>query len=143
MNTAAILAAIALVLGASNAITQAAASPAVSLAAQASSAADAADLQVLDGLRRRGADLDKPHTPVYFTRFPTEAAQKAARREFESDGFRVLRSSPAKDGKAWNLLLTRTMPLSIDNVTSASRSIATVTARFGGQYDGWEADPRK
>ncbi len=143
MSAAATLASIALALGASNAIAQAAAPPAVSLAAQASSAADAADLQVLDALSRRGADLAKPHTPVYFTRFPTEAAQKAARREFEADGFRVLKSFPAKDGKAWNLLLTRTMSLSIDNVTSASRSIAAVTARFGGQYDGWDADPRK
>jgi hypothetical protein len=142
LNAAATLASIALALGASNALAQAA-TPAVSIAAQVSSPADAADLQVLDGLRRRGADLGKPHTPVYFTRFPTEAAQKAAHKEFEADGFRVLRSSPAKDGKAWSLLLTRTMPLSIDNVANASRSIAAVTARFGGHYDGWEADPRK
>jgi hypothetical protein len=111
--------------------------------AGASSAIGTSDAAVLDGLQRQGADLGRPHTPVYAAQFPTESALKAARRDLENDGFRALRASPSKDGRTWMLLLTRTMPLTPDNVASASRSIEAIATRHGGHYNGWRAEPRK
>jgi hypothetical protein len=104
---------------------------------------DIADMQVLETLRRSGADLGKPHTPVYFTNYPTESASQAARKQLEGDGFKVVKAGRSGDGNAWILILTRTMPLSMENVRRASRSMTAAVEKNGGRYDGWEAEPRK
>ena len=119
-------------------------SPAKSAAASGHGhgADDIADMHVLETLRRAGADLGKAHTPVYFANYPTEAAMKAARKDLEAAGFTITKAGRSGDGKAWILIVTRTMPLSIDNVRHASRAMKASTDKHGGRYDGWEAEPR-
>ncbi len=120
------------------ALAKAAAAPGHGHAAE-----DISDMQVLETLRRAGADLGKAHTPVYFSNYPTEPALKAARKELEGEGFKVVKSGKSGDGKAWILILTRTMPLSIDNVRHASQAMKLAADKNSGRYDGWEAEPRK
>lgn len=103
---------------------------------------DIADMQVMETLRRAGADLGKPHTPVYFANFPSEAALTAARKDAGTAGFKVVRAGRSGDGKAWILITTRTMPLTMDNVRNASRAMKETAEKHGGRYDGWEAEPR-
>jgi hypothetical protein len=105
--------------------------------------ADMADLQTLAELRRAGADLERPQTPVYFLLFGDEADARAARRNAENEGFGVLKLMRVRDSTQWALILTRTMPLSLDNVTSASRSLQAIARKHEGRYDGWQADPRR
>jgi hypothetical protein len=106
-------------------------------------AIDARDAQSLETLRSAGADLARPQTPVYFTSFPSAAAEKRARRELEAQGFRVMKAAAVQDGQTWVLILTRTMPLSVDNVRRTSRDLEALTARHGGRYVGWDAEPRR
>lgn len=101
------------------------------------------DLQTLAALKRSGADLAKPHAPVYYLLFATEAAAKSARRAAEADGFGTLKTLQARDGQSWILILTRTMTLTVDNVASASRALAAIAAQYDGRYDGWQAQPRR
>lgn len=105
-------------------------------------AEDIADMQVLETLRRAGADLGKPHAPTYFANFPTEAALQAARKDVDAAGFKIVKAGRSGDGKAWILIATRTMPLTIDNVRNASRAMQDAAGKYGGRYDGWEAEPR-
>jgi hypothetical protein len=107
------------------------------------SMADMADLQTLADLRRAGADLSRPQTPVYFLLFGDEAGARAARRAAEAEGFGTLKLMRVRDSAHWALILTRIMPLSLDNVTSASRSLQAIAVRYDGRYDGWQADPRR
>jgi hypothetical protein len=104
---------------------------------------DTADMQVLETLRRAGADLGKPHTPVYFANFPSQSALNAARKDVDAAGFKVVRAGRSDDGKAWILITTRAMPLTVDNVRNASRAMKAAANQHGGRYDGWEAEPRK
>jgi len=112
-------------------------------AAAAHGAMELPDLQTLAALRRAGADLGKPHTPVYYLHFPDESAAKAARRAATEEGFGVIKTMPARDRQQWVLILTRTMTLSLDNVRNASASLRAIATRHGGVYDGWQAEARR
>jgi hypothetical protein len=108
-----------------------------------SPAVAANDTRTLESLRRSGADLARPQTPLYFVSFPNAGAAKAARRALEADGFLVVKAASAAQGDAFVLVLTRTMPLTGDTVRRASEQIESVTSKYGGRYGGWDAEPRR
>ena len=119
----------------------AAANPPAAPAAKGHTAADMADMQTLESLRRKGGDLGQVHDVRYFSNFPTEAAAKAARKDLLAAGFTAVRTEASAKGGPWVLILARKMPLSIENVRGATQTMNAAAAKHGGRYDGWEARP--
>jgi hypothetical protein len=116
--------------------TQAATQPAP---AKGHAAEEMADMHTLEALRRNGANLSKPHKVQYFTNFPSEAQMSAARKELLAAGFTVVRAAQAGKDQPWVLILTRTMPLSTENVRASRQTVSSAVTKHGGRYDGWEA----
>lgn len=109
--------------------------------AKGHSAADMADMQTLESLRRQGSELGNPHEVRYFSNFPSQAAAKAAGQDLVKSGFFIVRSESTGAGKPWILILGRKMPLSMENVRAATQAMNSAAAKHGGRYDGWEARP--
>lgn len=107
--------------------------------AKGHAAEEMADMHTLEALRRHGANLSKPHKVQYFTNFPSEAQMTAARKELVVAGYTVVRAAQAGKDKPWVLILTRTMPLSTENVRGSRQTVVAAVTKHGGQYDGWEA----
>jgi hypothetical protein len=102
-------------------------------------AEEMADMHTLEALRRHGANLSKPHKAQYYSNFPSEAQMGAARKELLAAGYTVVRAAQAGKDQPWVLILTRTMPLSTENVRSSRQTVSGAVTRHGGRYDGWEA----
>jgi hypothetical protein len=107
--------------------------------AKGHAAEEMADMHTLEALRRNGANLSKPHKVQYFTNFPSEAQMSAARKELLAAGFTVVRAAQAGKDQPWVLILTRTMPLSTENVRASRQTVSSAVTKHGGRYDGWEA----
>ena len=78
---------------------------------------DDADRATLEALAQAGSKLAEPHTVKHYLYFGTKRRAKAAAREIAASGYRS----------------------SAGSIRSTREFREGVANRFGGEYDGWEA----
>ncbi|MBM4018278.1 MAG: ribonuclease E inhibitor RraB [Planctomycetes bacterium] len=110
------------------------------------------DRRVLAALTSHGSDLTKPAHTIHFLYFKSMDAARSAAHELEAMGFQNLRvrSSPTKS--LWKRLFgpreysctaeTHAVP-SEDSVFATTDRMNALAAKYGGDYDGWEASVEK
>ncbi|HEX9270034.1 MAG TPA: ribonuclease E inhibitor RraB [Candidatus Limnocylindria bacterium] len=99
------------------------------------------DQQVLDQLRRAGADLTKPRDIRHYLYFPSAATARSAADRLRASGYTVdVHASPTpKPGEDWAVVANRVMVVNAETIRT-ERSLMDEVARQGqGVYDGWEA----
>jgi len=94
------------------------------------------DQQVLDQLKKAGADLSKPHSIDFFLYFPTEDSANEAAKDvkIEVDDVNV---ELCADKKNWLCFATRRMVPNHDKLVGLRRRFNETANRGDGVYDGW------
>jgi regulator of RNase E activity RraB len=101
---------------------------------------DEADQQVLDNMLNDGADLSKVTTVQFILNLPTrESAADAARHIDSIGGFNVEYRESSGDWE-WMCLATKRMSLEGRIIFEHSDLFERIAAKYGGEYDGWEAE---
>ena len=98
----------------------------------------AGDLQVIDNLRKYGADLRKPRDTVHYLYFPTESAVEQAAARVRALGL-VGKVEPSATGSNWCLRANHDLVVNPDSITAERPALEEICASLGGDYDGWEA----
>lgn len=101
------------------------------------------DRETLDAMKAHGADLSKPTEISFYLYFPAEDDAESAAAELRRSGYEAEVRPPLPNFDEWLCYATREMlpsPEGIDNVRSELESLAD---KFGGDFDGWEAEIRK
>jgi regulator of RNase E activity RraB len=102
------------------------------------------DLDVVNLLVKHGADLTQPRHVLYYLYFPgadvaSSAADDARGLSFEATVKDPLPQHPGQ----WSLICERhAVVLDPDTIRSNGDYFDGLAARFGGEYDGWEASVR-
>ncbi len=106
------------------------------------------DRQVLAVLAAQGSDLSKPAHTIHYLYFKTLEAAGAAAQELRTAGYQIRRVDKAPPKSLWNRIFgprqfsciveTQAVP-SESAVFATTDQMNALAARFGGQYDGWEA----
>ena len=106
------------------------------------------DREVLAQLAHAGSDLTKPAHTIHFLYFPTMVGAKSAAAELQKAGYENVRTHRSPPTSLWNRLFgprtytciaeARAIP-SESNVFATSDRMEELAAKFGGDYDGWEA----
>jgi hypothetical protein len=99
------------------------------------SALDERTLQQLGGA---GANLAKPTDVVNYLYLPAEQPAQAAALELRQAGFTV-EVRPAATGSDWLALARMDLVPSPENIELLRERFEGLAAKFGGEYDGWEA----
>lgn len=87
------------------------------------------------------SDADAPHLILHYVYLPSKEAAASVASEFRSSGFDTEERLGA-DGVNW-LVLARHVAVPTEELMAATRrTMETLVAKFGGEYDGWEADVR-
>lgn len=87
------------------------------------------------------SDAEAPHLILHYAYLPSNEAAAVAAAELRSFGFETEERLGA-DGVNW-LVLARHVVVPSENLMVATRrSMEALTAKLGGEYDGWEADVR-
>src|SRR5512140_3199608 len=110
------------------------------------------DRQVLAVLASHGSDLSKPAHTIHYLYFKTLEAAGAAAEELRAAGYQNLRVHPAPAKSLWRRLFgprefsciaeIRAVP-SESAVFATTDRLNALAAKFGGDYDGWEASIEK
>jgi hypothetical protein len=82
---------------------------------------------------------DRPHTILHYLYVPSSEAASKVAEELKQRGFRTEERLGA-DGVNWLVLARHEVVPTEELVASMRRSMETLIAKFGGEYDGWEAD---
>jgi regulator of ribonuclease activity B len=99
---------------------------------------DDADRATLAALAQAGSKLAEPHQVRHFLYFGTKRGAKKAAREIARSGYSS-EVSPGASTEDWLLLATHTLTPSVEAIRSTREFLEGVADRFGGEYDGWEA----
>jgi regulator of RNase E activity RraB len=82
---------------------------------------------------------DAPHTILHYLYVPTSEAASKIAEELKQRGFRTEERLGA-DGVNWLVLARHQAVPTEELMASMRRSMETLIAKIGGEYDGWEAD---
>jgi len=99
------------------------------------------DLEVVSLLVKRGADLSQPRHVLYYLYFhdpevAARAADEARAMSFEASVNEPLPQHP----RQWSLVCERhDIVLDSQTIRNNGDFFDGLAARFGGEYDGWEA----
>lgn len=106
------------------------------------------DLEVLRVLAASGSNLNKPAHIIHYLYFPLKKSARSAAAELVDMGYEVFRVHRSPTESMWQRLFgprqysciveSHYVP-SEDRVFAASDCMTAMAARFGGEYDGWEA----
>jgi len=99
---------------------------------------NALDQLTLQQLGAAGANLGKPTDVVNYLYVPAEPAAQAAGAELRQAGFTV-EVRPAATGSNWLALARIDLVPSPENIRLLRERFEGLAAKFGGEYDGWEA----
>jgi hypothetical protein len=87
------------------------------------------------------SDADAPHLILHYLYLPSREGAASVASELRTGGFDTEERLGA-DGVNW-LVLARHMAVPTEALMAATRrSMETLVANLGGEYDGWEADVR-
>ena len=97
------------------------------------------DLEILETLEEHGEDLSEPREIRIDLLFPTEEQANAAEEELTEAGYEVVGFDAAGEEEQWALRASRELRVDRDNVTGFRQRFEELSARHGGEFDGWEA----
>jgi hypothetical protein len=100
--------------------------------------APASDKQVLQQLRKAGADLTKATEVNYYLYFPDSVTASHAADSARAFGF----DAEVRDGRGraeWLCLATKNMIPDTIAIFAATKELSDLTRSLHGEYDGWEA----
>lgn len=96
------------------------------------------DAATLKQLAAAGANLNKETEVVNYLYFPKEKDAKRAAEDLGRCGF-LTRQGPSAASDEYLIVAETKLVPSAHNVAEMRRTLETIAARFGGDYDGWEA----
>lgn len=107
-----------------------------------------ADRAVLAAMASHGANLSKPAHTIHFLYFKGMEAANGAAKELRATGYDNVRVNRAPATSLWNRIFgprdyscvaeTHAVPAEAAVFATSDRMNA-LAAKFGGEYDGWEA----
>jgi len=97
------------------------------------------DEQAIAQLKQAGSDLSKPHPVEFYLYLPTKESAENVGAALSSKRFSV-EVRPAAIGNMWLCLAKRDMVPEASTLVSARRMLTELATKFGGEYDGWEAE---
>ncbi len=110
------------------------------------------DRRVLAAMTSTGANLAKPAHTIHFLYFKSMDAAKSAAGELQATGYQNLRVHRAPTKSLWKrwfgpheyscIAETHAVP-SEAGVFATTDRMNALAAKFGGDYDGWEASVEK
>jgi Regulator of ribonuclease activity B len=104
-------------------------------------------LRVLDHMQQHGADLSKPAHVLFYLYFKSLDQSKAAADQLYTEGYKAAfhQTRPASlwqrffGPKSFSCIAETRMVPSESNLSAAIDRMEALAAKFGGEYDGWEA----
>jgi Regulator of ribonuclease activity B len=96
------------------------------------------DLEVIENLRKCGADLRVPRDTVHYLYFPTQAGAEAAGAQVRALGLNI-EVQAAATGDNWLTKANHDMIVNADTITAERATLEAICATYRGEYDGWEA----
>ncbi len=103
----------------------------------AQSIAEQQDARVIENLVSAGSDISKPHNIDFFMFMPSKAKAKSASAEMEQLGYTIVSVDRDSGQSQWQIHATRVMAPQLDAMTATTRTLESVAAKHGGDYDGW------
>ena len=99
---------------------------------------DDGDAQVIQALKDAGADLTKPHETIfYFVGFADRRSAERLSKELDPNWKIDIHQSP--DSSEWTVIASTRMVPEIHAMSELTVRFNALAAKFGGDYDGWEA----
>jgi hypothetical protein len=95
------------------------------------------DAQVIEQLRIAGSDLSRPHDVDFFFYFPSREQADAAIDDLVSLGYRIVASEASPGQGEWHVHAFRRMVPELGAMSESTRVLNELSARHGGEYDGW------
>src|SRR5262245_50645394 len=83
-------------------------------------------------------DITRPQRILHYLYFARREDAQPVIRSLQGQGFHVEDSLGAL-GTNWLVLATHQLVLTKDSMAAVRRSMESLAARYGGEYDGWEA----
>lgn len=114
----------------------------VMLCAGSAMAQSSPDGELIDQLKKSGANLKKPYPVQFFFYVPTKQAAERIASALNPDGFEA-QAEPAARGPDWVLVATKTMRLAEADFTTLRKRFNILATAEHGQYDGWAMKPAK
>jgi hypothetical protein len=101
------------------------------------------DRETLDAMKAHGADLTKPTEISFYLYFPAEDDAENAAAALRRSGYTAEVRPPLPDFDEWLCYATREMVPSATGIDHARSELESLANRFGGDFDGWEAEIRR
>jgi hypothetical protein len=102
-----------------------------------------ADLEAIDELRRRGADLSQGHELFNYFLCRGEDCARHLANWITVWGYQA-RVMPPRGTHGWEVRAAVTMEPTPDNVLNMRREMEGMARRAGAEYDGWDIEtPRR
>lgn len=99
------------------------------------------DAQVIEALRRAGADLAQPREVIHYLYFGSEPAARAAVSRLDRADRLVHAVIDPDTGKS-SVKVTHTAVVTLEAIHALRAEFEAAAAEGGGEYDGWEAAAR-
>ena len=100
---------------------------------------DSLDGQVIDQLRKAGADLRQPRDTVHYLYFQTEDGAKVAAEKLRAHGLIAVVQPAAAGSDPWLVKANHDFVVNAESIREIRRVAEEAAAAGGGDYDGWEA----
>ena len=100
---------------------------------------DSLDGQVIDQLRKAGADLGQPRDTVHYLYFQTEDGANLAAEQLRTHGLIAVVQPAAAGSVPWLLRANHDFVVNAESIREIRRVAEAAAAAGGGDYDGWEA----
>lgn len=98
------------------------------------------DREVLTAMLDHGARLDEPRHVLHYVYVPDEEVAAAAADELAGSGWDIEVREPSGGSSQWLVLCQRDGYVLTPAAVEADRgTFERISARYGGEYDGWEA----
>ncbi len=97
------------------------------------------DVEALQGLKKAGSNLSKPHDAEFFLHFPTEAAAQEAVGKVKAMGFETAEVRTGDKPGEWIVYSRKSMKLDAEGLKRMRYHFGRIAKAGGGRYGGWEA----
>jgi hypothetical protein len=99
-----------------------------------------ADRRTLEQLREAGADLSRPTLFKHFLVFRAEGSADASHRWLKHRGYLGHVARPQRPQEPWAVIVQNQGIPSPPSIARMRAVMEATANRYGGEYDGWEAE---
>ena len=97
------------------------------------------DVEALQGLKKAGSNLSKPHDAEFFLHFPTEAAAQEAVGKVKAMGLETAEVRTGDQPGEWIVYSRKSMKLDAEGLKRMRYHFGRIAKAGSGRYGGWEA----